>query len=145
MRLTLLLVLAGGMLGFPRHYVEVSARYEAPKHAGANGAIAVRLVPTTQGIHVNDTPAPRLRLDPDQKVLVDRQRPEKKDVEVPADPALALFLDPDVPVRFPVALAKGVPSGPQDVSARVTYYYCSQTQGWCRKSTDPIQVTVKVP
>jgi hypothetical protein len=145
MRTALLLILAGGMLGAPARYVEVSARYQAPKHAGENGAIAVRLVPTTEGVHVNDTPAPRLRLDADQKVLVDRQKPEKKSVEVPADPALALFLDPEIPVRFPVSLAAGAPSGEQLVSARVTYFYCSQTQGWCRKSTDDIRVAVDVP
>src|SRR5512138_1429205 len=91
-------------------YVEVEATYEAPVKAGADGAVAVLFKPTAPKIVVNENPAPRLKLDPAQTVLVDKQ-PPKAPSAPPADPAHAKYLDPQVPIRFAVALAPGAPKG----------------------------------
>jgi len=125
-------------------FVDVSARYEPPAVRGEEAAVVVSLVPQQEGIVVNERPAPRLALDPDQKVLVDRQPPKKAGGPPPV-PGEAHYLDPKVPVRFPVALAAGASAGQHTVKAVVTYFFCSKEQGWCRKGKTPVDLTVTVP
>jgi hypothetical protein len=124
-------------------HVNVLAAYEAAKTSEATAAVAVWLEPQTPDIRVNEQPAPRLTLSDDQRVLIDRQGPPPDKV-TPYDPRTAHYLDPEQPVRFPVALAKGAPRGPQLVPAQVTFFYCSTSAGWCRKGTADVEVVVKV-
>jgi hypothetical protein len=95
-------------------------------------------------VHINEDPAPRLTLDPEQKVLVDKQPPRPARTGA-VDPARARYLDLVLPVTFAVALAPGAPKGRQSVKATVNYFYCSKTQGWCRKGTTGIDVSVDIP
>jgi hypothetical protein len=140
---TLSLALLSSVLGAAPH-VEVTASYLPPPKAGSPAAIEVTLLPLTPDIQVNETPAPRLALDPRQKVLVDKQPPPPR--STPAfDPDTARYLDPAVPVRFKVALAPGAPKGVHDVRATVTYFYCSKSEGWCRKGKAEVDVPVRVP
>jgi hypothetical protein len=105
----------------------------------------VTFSPRDPQIRVNEEPAPRLKLDPAQGVLVDRQPPRDTGAAPAFDPATAKSLDPVTPVRFPVALAPNAPKGTHAVKASVTYFYCSKKDGWCRKSTTDVEVTVRVP
>ena len=111
---------------------------------GADGAIAVTFSEKDPDVHVNQEPAPRLKLDPSQAVLIGKQPPPPSRV-TPFDPATAKYLDPKVPVRFPAALAPGAPKGPHTVKAVVTYFYCSEREGWCRKGSAEVEVPVTVP
>jgi hypothetical protein len=124
-------------------YITVEASFEAPLKAGADGAVAILLKPTAPKVVVNENPAPRLKLDAAQTILVDRQ-PQKAPA-APADPAQAKYLDPKVPVRFAVALAPGATKGAHNIKATVTYFYCSKAEGWCRKGTTDVTVEVSVP
>ena len=133
------LALAAG----PQHF-SLAARYERPANAGVNASIAVTFTGTDPEIHINETPAPRLKLGADQAVLVDKQPPAPEKIQ-PYDPDTARYLDLALPVYFPVAIAKGAPRGAQTVPATVTYFYCSKRQGWCRKGTTEVAVTVDVP
>jgi hypothetical protein len=126
----------------PEH-VRVAASFEAPAKRGGNGAVVVTLSPKEPGIHVNEQPAPRLKLD-GETVLVDKQAPRPKS-SLTFDPDTATYLDPEIPVRFPVAFAPKAPKGSQHVSATVIYFYCSQTEGWCRRGVTPVEVGVNVP
>jgi hypothetical protein len=45
-------------------------------------------------------------------------------------------------VVFPVALAPGAPAGDRDVKAKLTYFYCSKREGWCRKGSAPVEFKV---
>jgi hypothetical protein len=127
----------------PQHF-SVTASYVPPAKAGAPGAIAVTFVGRDPDIHINEEPPPRLRLDPEQKVLLDKQPPPPSRV-TPYDPATAKYLDLAAPVTFPVALAPGASKGLHDVDASVTYFYCSKREGWCRKGTSDVSVAVTVP
>ena len=90
-------------------------------------------------MRLNETPAPRLKLDLMDPVLVDKQPPAPR--RVPAyDPLTAKYLDLDEPVRFPVALAPTAPSGPRTVDAKVVYFYCSVREAWCRRGTADVEV-----
>ena len=144
-RTTLLLWLAPAVLlaGAPQHFT-LSAAYQAPAKASGNGAIAVTFVATDPDVHINEAPAPRIKLDPAQNVLVDKQAPVPERVEA-FDPDNAKYIDLSLPVAFPVAIAKGAPKGAQSVTATVTYFYCSKRAGWCRKGTTDVDVSVNLP
>jgi hypothetical protein len=106
--------------------------------------VSVLFSPTDPDVHINEEPAPRLKLDPGQVVLVDRQ------AEAPAraadfDPEKTRYLDLAKPVRFPAAIATKAPKGKQEVAAKVVYFYCSKREGWCRRGTAEVEFTVEVP
>lgn len=127
----------------PQHF-SLKAAYVAPAKPGSPGAIAVTFVGQDPDVHINEEPAPRLRLDPEQRVLVDKQAPAPSRGTA-FDAASAKYLDLAAPVTFPVALTTGSPKGLHDVTASVTYFYCSKREGWCRKGTTDVSVAVNVP
>jgi hypothetical protein len=128
-------------LGSAKH-VDVLATFVAAQGPGQSPAVSVSLVPTEPDIRVNEKPAPRLQLDPDQQVLVYEPRDAGK-IEL-ADPDQARYLDPEVPVRFDVELSEGVPAGSHLVGGKLVYFYCSKRKAWCRKGTERLELTVVV-
>jgi hypothetical protein len=144
MKLALLLLLPTPLLAAGTKHFTLSATFEPPTKAGGQGAIAVSFVPQDPDVKVNQEPGPRIKLDPAQQVLVDKQPPAPTHV-TPYDPDTARYLDPAQPVRFPVALAAGARKGRQTLRANVTYFYCSKREGWCRKGTDEVELPVTVP
>jgi hypothetical protein len=120
----------------------VSAAYVPPARPRAAAAVAVTFVPADPDVKINQEPAPRLKLDPDQGVLVDRQPPAARRGEAGGEPK---YLDPSLPVSFPVALNPKAPKGEQPVKGNVTYFYCSKREGWCRKGTSEVTFVVNVP
>jgi hypothetical protein len=140
--LQLLLLLAANAVG-PQHF-EVAAAFVPPAKPGATGAIAVTFVPRDPDVHINEEPAPRLKLDLEQSALVDKQPPPPKSAPT-FNPDTARYLDLKKPVRFPMAFAPGAPKGPQTVNVSVVYFYCSQREGWCRRGRADLEVAVTVP
>ena len=118
---------------------QVAGHYVPPKQAGGEGAVLVSLVPDREELRVNETPAPRLELDPEQKLLRYRT-PKADESETPRG-----YLDPLLPVRFPVSLAPGAPSGKHGVEARVSFYYCSVRASWCKRGSRELEIAVTVP
>lgn len=129
--------------GPPKHF-DVAASFSAPDRAGQAATLNVLFSPTDPDVRINEEPAPRLKLDPEQGVLVDRQKPPRKGAKE-MDPDKTRFIDLTRPVRFPVALAEKAPRGAQEVGATVVYFYCSKREGWCRRGRAEIRVTVDVP
>lgn len=125
----------------PSH-VQVSASFVPPAKSGADASVAVTLTPRHADVGVNEEPAPRIKLAPEQTVLLDKQPPAARSAAF--DPANARYLDPALPVHFPVALRAGAPKGRHTVKARVTYFYCSKREGWCRKGTGDVEFLVEV-
>ena len=146
MRLPSLLLAAVPAVAFaagPQHFI-VTASFDPPAKPGTQGAVTVTFSPREAEVYVNEEPAPRLKLDAAQSVLVDKQPPPPARTAA-FDPETARYLDPKTPVRFPVALAPGAAKGAQSVKAAVTYFYCSKREGWCRKGTADVEVAVTVP
>jgi hypothetical protein len=136
-----LLVLAPAAgLATDEHF-NVSAAYVPPAKAGASGAVAVAFLSSDPDVRINQEPAPRLKLDPAQTVLVDRQPAAVRKAESAGEPK---YLDTTLPVNFPVSLDPKAPKGEQMVKATVTYFYCSKTEGWCRKGTGDVDFPVNV-
>jgi hypothetical protein len=124
--------------------VSVSATYVPPAKAGATGAVAVTFETKDPDVHVNRDPAPRLKLDPEQRVLLDKQPPPARrggSAEVEA----AGFYEPGTPVTFAVALGPAATRGDHEVDGTVTFFYCSKRDGWCRKGTSEVEIPVAVP
>lgn len=127
----------------PRHF-DVVAAFEPPKKGGDVAHVAVSFSPLDPDVHINEDPPPRLKLDVDQAVLVDKQPPAPAKV-ADWDPDNARYLDLAKPVRFPVAFAAAAPKGGQTVKATVVFFYCSSREGWCRRGTSDVEVPVSVP
>jgi len=137
----LLVLLPAAGLATDEHF-NVSAAYVPPAKAGASGAVAVAFLSADPDVRINQEPAPRLKLDPGQTVLVDRQPPAAaRKGESAGEPK---YLDTTLPVSFPVGLNPKAPKGEQTVKGTVTYFYCSKTEGWCRKGTGEVEFPVNV-
>jgi hypothetical protein len=142
--LLLILLPVAAQAASARHF-DVAATFAPAKKAGASAAVVVTFRPLDPDVRVNETPAPRLRLDLAQDVLVDRQAPPS--AHVPAyDPLSARYLDTARPVSFPVEIAPTAPKGAHDVKASVVFFYCSTREAWCRRGTAEILIpAVSVP
>ena len=140
MKAALVLALAAATQG--TSYVNVTASYVAPARRGADAVITVQLSPVDGSIRVNEDPAPRLKLEKDQELLAAKPQPRPSPRPPGGEPR---YLDPLVPVAFPVTLSDRAPRGLHTVKGTVTYFYCSKTEGWCRKGTADIEVPVRVP
>jgi hypothetical protein len=127
----------------PLRHFDVAASFVAPKRPGGNGSVAVTFRPLDPDVHVNESPAPRLRLDLAQTVLLDRQPPAPSQVP-DFDPLVASYLDLAKPVHFAVAIAPAAPRGAQMVKASVVFFYCSQREAWCRRGTAELEIPVSV-
>jgi len=125
-----------------RHF-DVIATFEPAKKAGGEGAVAVTFRALDPDVKVNETPAPRLKLELTQTVLEDRQ--PQAPTQVPDfDPLTARYLDTSKPVRFPAAISGSAPSGQHEVKASVVYFYCSTREAWCRRGSVDVLIPVTV-
>jgi hypothetical protein len=144
-RLILLLVLTlpSAAAAGPQNF-DLLASFEPPGDPGEDAAVAVTFRTLDPDLRLNETPAPRLKLDLTEPVLLDRQPPAPRRVP-DYDPLTAKYIDLAEPVRFPVAIAPTAPGGIQRVEAEVVYFYCSIREAWCRRGTARIDFTVAVP
>jgi hypothetical protein len=126
----------------PRHF-EVAASFVPAKKVGGDASVAVSFVPLDPDVRVNESPAPRLKLDLAQAVLIDRQAPAPSSVP-DFDPLTAHYLDLAKPVLFPVAVGPAAPKGEQLVKGSVVYFYCSKREAWCRRGTTEVEIPVAV-
>ena len=124
-------------------YFGVSASFVPASRPGGDAAVTVTFAQRDPEVRINEDPAPRLKLDPEQAVLVDKQAPPKR--SAPVDLSKAKYLDTTLPVAFAVALDPKAPHGSHSVPATVVYFYCSKRDGWCRKGSTPISIPVVVP
>jgi hypothetical protein len=139
----LLATTALALLAAPPQMFTLTASYEAS--AKRQGMVAVQFKAIDPDVMVNEHPGPRLALDPAQTVLVNKQPPPAKGAAAAPDPTDGKYLDLTLPVVFPVELAGAAPKGDQAVKGKVTYFFCSKREGWCRKGTTEIEFPVKVP
>ncbi len=120
-----------------REHVGLAASFER-EQSGGEAHVVVRFMPLQGAVQVNADPAPRLQLPADQDVLEESQRP------VPPPPRAAFpnarYIDTHKGVSFPVRLGRQARPGPHVVRARVTFFYCSTAEGWCRRATDEVDI-----
>jgi hypothetical protein len=133
----------------PRHF-SVVASFVPAKKAGGVASVAARFRALDPDLRLNESPAPRLKLDLEQTVLVDRQSSANGRsasggaVAADYDPLTARYHDLATPVLFPVAVAATAARGEQMVKASVVFFYCSQREAWCRRGVSEIEIPVVV-
>ena len=127
----------------PKHF-DVAASFMAPSRPGESPYVGVLFSPLDPDVHINEIPPPRLELEAGQKILVDKQ-PKPPASEKEMDPDLTRYLDLARPVKFPVAIARGAGPGTHPVQARVIFFYCSKREGWCRRGSEALELSVEVP
>jgi hypothetical protein len=64
-------------------------------------------------------------------------------IVIPSDTSTG-YLKPSLPVRAPFTLAAASPKGRSELKGVLTYYYCSDVEGWCRKETLRFSVPITV-
>ena len=142
-RILLVALVPAATLAAPARHFEVTAAFNPPRAASGDGAVSVTFLAVNPDLKVNENPAPRLKLDLMQTVLVDKQAPATNQVP-DYDPLTARYLDPAKPVLFPVAIAPSAPKGAHEVKASVVFFYCSTREAWCRRGSADISIPVTV-
>ena len=117
-------------------YVKVQTKLtKFPLPPGGEGEIQFTLTPA-EGIHVNADPAPAFVLDSGTVVEVrGTPRWSKRDDTT---------LSPIEPVRQKIVIASDARAGVHRIVGTFTYYYCSETEGWCMRYREAVRLTVNV-
>lgn len=92
---------------------------------GAASELRITFRPS-KGFHVNAIPAMAVEFD---SACVARTAGT---IVIPADTATG-YLNSVLPVRQPFVLAKSAGRGRATLGGTLTYYYCSDAEGWCRR------------
>jgi hypothetical protein len=119
-------------------YVEYSAILKPDKlKPGSVGQLLITLKPQ-RGIHINLDPPLSVILDSSValissgKIDIPRMKKEK-------------FLDPTKPIGVPFTLARSLAPGTRvTLKGTLTYYYCSDAEGWCSRFKQPVDIQCTV-
>jgi len=102
---------------------------------GGKSEILFSLTPA-EGIHITAEPAPEFRID-SGRVAKTRGTPlVKKDSHG--------FIPQDSPVRQTIVIAPKAEPGEYRIRGTFTYYYCSDSEGWCMRYRQAVALTVIV-
>ena len=103
---------------------------------GAAAEIRIAFSPK-KGYHVNAVPPMAVKLDTAAPARLTGS------IVIPSDTATG-YLKSSLPVRQPFTLAKSAAAGRAALKGVLTYYYCSDAEGWCRKENLPFTLPVTV-
>ncbi len=123
--------------------VAVSVSFVPPTRGARAAGVAVSFSPRDPDFRVNEEPAPRLKLDEAQKVLLGQKPAKAAPAETPKAGEFK-YLDTAVPFVFPVSLGPGARPGAHSVRGAVTFFYCSKRDGWCRKGAADVEIPVSI-
>jgi hypothetical protein len=141
-------ILAGILLGSPSNdgiadtnasavYVSAVLTASPPSlKAGQPGELLLRFRPAS-GIHIAGEPAVTIHLDTTSVVVPGGPLTQETD-------STSGSLRANVPVRLRVALRPGAEPGTYLSRATVSYFYCSDAEGWCRKKSDILPFTITI-
>jgi hypothetical protein len=103
---------------------------------GSTGELLISLKPQ-EGIHINLQPALDVKLDSSALVT-----PVGK-TEVPRQSA-GNYLDASLPIRQQFAIPKSAQPGKMTIRGTITYFYCSDAEGWCSRFKQSFLVDLTV-
>lgn len=126
--------IAGGTSPATNTHVKFSIEVKRTNaKAGSTAEVLMRLQPE-KGIHINLEPPISFVLDSSSVVT------SKGKLEIPKKEK---FLDTSKPLKQSFVFSSTVKARPQTIKGTLTYYYCSDAEGWCSKFKQPIEVTLK--
>ncbi|HTR80360.1 MAG TPA: hypothetical protein VMM58_01940 [Bacteroidota bacterium] len=103
---------------------------------GATGEVLVTFAPD-EGIHINTDPAMEFEFTKTPMIHLNGV------VSLPKQPKTG-YLDTRRPVRYSFTLDKKIPKGAYTLKGTVQYFFCSDAEGWCSRSSHPIELTFTV-
>lgn len=125
----------GGAL--PDEYVTLEVRpVPSTMHPGSSGIIEFHFQPA-DGIHVNTDPPISFSLDSTGAVKL------KGKPAMVADTGTG-YLSTTAPVKQTIMLGKQVARGPITVKGMLTYFFCSDSEGWCNRHKETVEFTIMV-
>lgn len=146
--MTMTLILAATMLlqlfpasgrGLPpaktNEYVKYSASLERKQVARGSTAVLLFRLQPKKGIHVN--------LDPPLSLTFDSLPPVLKLGELKI-PKRRAYLDAAQPISQPVLVARTAAPGTVTLRGTLTYYYCSDADGWCSRYRQPVELALVI-
>ncbi len=118
-------------------YVKVDIKV-SPKQLKANsqGELVIRLKPRS-GIHINLEPPIQLTLEESQSIVLLPKQPKPSRTQ-------AGYLYTKKPVRYRFKVAGAATAVTTVIKGKLTYFYCSDEEGWCRMATEDVQVSVMI-
>jgi hypothetical protein len=137
-----LVLLASAVYGAGPAHFDIQATFVPAANPKAEAAVAVLFTAKDPDVKINEAPAPKLKLDASQSVLLSKAANGGKEPE--PNPENPRYLDLASPVRFPVSLGAAATKGTHLVKGSVAYFYCSKREGWCRKGTTDVEIPVLV-
>lgn len=126
-------------------YIQISVKVEKDSlKAGAQGRLLFSLKPKT-GFHVNIEPPISLDLADNKSfsLLAQKFTPDSTIKQLTTKDGYKIF-NPSSPVVFDFKIAKSAKPGKYSVQAKLTYYYCSDAEGWCSFTTEAFPVTITI-
>ena len=103
---------------------------------GASGEILIYLKPK-KGIHININPKIEVKLDSSGIIA------STGNLVIPQAPKTS-SLDPAKPIKQSFKLSHNIKPGRAILKGTLTYYYCSDAEGWCSKFKQPVELTIIV-
>ena len=103
---------------------------------GAIGEIVVSFAPE-EGMHINTDPAVEFEFEKNPLVhftgVTSMPKAEKTG-----------YLDTKRPIKYSFTLDNKIKKGKHTLKGTVRCFFCSDTEGWCNRSSQPIQLTFTV-
>ena len=127
----------GEGLSAPNQYVVFGVIAKpASLRAGRKCQLLISLKPV-KGIHVNLKPPMEFKFDSSETISSVGQ------LEIPTSGRTG-YLDPSKPVKQTFMLSEKLKPGEAVVHGMLTYFYCSDAEGWCSKFKQPVEITIAV-
>lgn len=103
---------------------------------GETGEIILYLTPN-EGIHVNTDPAVEFEFEKQSSIHF---------LGITSLPTNAKtgYLNTDQPIKYSFALDKNILKGKHSIKGIVRYFFCSDTEGWCNRFVQPIDLRYTV-
>ena len=103
---------------------------------GASGEVLLVFTPK-EGIHINTDPPMEFEWNRNRYVHFDSTTSLPKDEKTG-------YLDASKPVRYTFTLSGTIPSGKHTVQGTVRYFFCSDSEGWCNRFVQPVELSFTV-
>ena len=103
---------------------------------GSKGTLLFDLQPQ-KGIHINIQPAPSFSIDTTSGFT------SAGNLEIIKDSSTG-FLSKQKPIKQSFLVPHNTKTGKATVRGVLTYYYCSDAEGWCSRFKQPVELTIEV-
>jgi hypothetical protein len=118
-------------------HVQFQARVAKPVFVAGKRAEVLFILTPRSGIHVNTDPSVEMTIADNQWFLLDG-------FTAPTHPKKKEYVDTRRPIRCTISVSAKTPPGKHILKGTMTYFYCSDREGWCNRFAQPFEVTLVI-